>query len=64
MQTDEASDFMYEKSGFKHKGISRDRFLILFIYLFLKNGALETAREICYFLRGRKIQGATFSLYD
>lgn len=58
MQIDEASDFMYEKSRFKHKGIS-DRF-----FFFLKNGALETAREICYFLRGRKIQGATFSLYD
>lgn len=64
MQTDEASDFMYEKSGFKHKGISRDRFLILFIYLFKEWGARETARELCYFLRGRKIQGATFSLYD
>lgn len=35
-----------------------------YFLFFLKNGALETAREICYFLRGRKTQGATFSLYD
>lgn len=35
-----------------------------YLFIYLKNGALETAREICYFLRGRKIQGATFSLYD
>lgn len=53
MQIDEASNLMYEKSGFKHKGIS-DRFI------FLKNGALETAREICYFLRGRKIEEQPF----
>lgn len=36
-----------------------------YLFIFFKEwGARETAREICYFLRGRKIQGATFSLYD
>lgn len=47
----------------KKADLSIKEYLIDFFF-FLKNGALETAREICYFSRGRKIQGATFSLYD
>lgn len=45
----------------KKADLSIKEYLIDFFF-FKEWGARN--REICYFLRGRKIQGATFSLYD
>lgn len=62
MQTDEASDFMYEKSGFKHKGISRDRFLILFIYFFKEWGATNSKRDLLFLKRQKNPRSNLFPL--